>query len=72
MSDYDRSKRSAVALAFAAVAAIAPARVSAQAPMLAASWPMASVTARAAVPYGVGEELTYKATSAGFQPVPRA
>jgi len=66
MSDYDRSKRSAVALAFAAVAAIAPARVSAQAPMLAASWPMASVTARAAVPYGVGEELTYKATFGGI------
>src|SRR6187431_2771425 len=66
MSDSDRSKRSAVALAFAALAAISPERASAQAPMLAASWPMATVTARAAVPYGVGEELTYKATFGGI------
>ena len=37
MSDSDRSKRSALALAFAALAAISPERASAQAPMLAAS-----------------------------------
>ena len=55
-----------VALAFAASAAIAPVRVSAQAPMLAATSPLAPVAARAAVPFNVGEELTYKASFGGI------
>ena len=67
MSAFDRtSVQRAVALAFAASAAFAPARLSAQAPMLSASAPVAAVAGRAAVPYGVGEELTYKATFGGI------
>ncbi|MFL5619312.1 MAG: DUF3108 domain-containing protein [Gemmatimonadaceae bacterium] len=67
MSAIDRvSMQSALALAFAASAAIAPARLSAQASMLAATSPIAAVSGRAAVPYGVGEELTYKATFGGI------
>jgi hypothetical protein len=54
------------ALAFAAVAAIVPVRASAQLPMLAATSPAASVATRAAVPYSVGEELTYKASFGGI------
>ena len=66
MSAFDRKLvQRALALAFAASAAFAPARVSAQVPMLSASAPVASVSGRAAVPYGVGEELTYKATFGG-------
>ena len=55
-----------LALAFAATAAIVPVRLSAQASMLATSAPVAAVSGRAAVPYGVGEELTYKATFGGI------
>ena len=66
MSVSDRSRRAALALAIAASAAIAPATAFAQAPMLTASWPIASVSGRAVVPYGVGEELTYKATFGGI------
>src|SRR5688500_17045342 len=55
-----------VALAFAASAVIAPARLSAQAPMLAATSPVAAGAARAAVPFSVGEELTYKASFGGI------
>jgi hypothetical protein len=55
-----------LALAFAAAAAIAPARLSAQASMLATTTPIAAVSARASVPYGVGEELTYRATFGGI------
>ena len=67
MSAFDRVPvQSALALAFAASAAIAPARLSAQAPMLSASSHVAPVSGRAAVPYGVGEELTYKATFGGI------
>ena len=59
MSAFDRAPvQSALALAFAASVAIAPAPSFAQAPMLAATTPVASVSGRAAVPYGVGEELT--------------
>ncbi|HKH92419.1 MAG TPA: DUF3108 domain-containing protein [Gemmatimonadaceae bacterium] len=60
------SVQRALALAFAAAAAIAPARASAQATMLSAAPPVAPVAAWAAVPYGVGEELTYKATFGGI------
>src|SRR5215208_7821137 len=56
----------ALALAFAASAAIAPVRLSAQTPMLAATAPVAAVTGRAAVPYSVGEELTYRASFGGI------
>src|SRR5215218_721395 len=56
----------ALALAFAAAAAIAPVRLSAQATMLFAAPSVAPVAARAAVPYGVGEELVYKATFGGI------
>jgi len=56
----------ALALAFAAAAAIAPVRLSAQATMLFAAPSVAPVAARAAVPYGVGEELSYKATFGGI------
>jgi len=55
-----------IALAFAATAAIAPARAAAQGSLLASTAPIAAVTGRAAVPYGVGEELTYKATFGGI------
>jgi Protein of unknown function (DUF3108) len=57
----------ALALAFAASAAFAPARVSAQTPMLSAATPVAPLAARAAVPYSVGEELTYRATFGGIR-----
>src|SRR5215218_1233590 len=60
------SAQRAFALAFAAAAAIAPARLSAQTTMLSATPPAAPVSAWAAVPYGVGEELTYKATFGGI------
>jgi hypothetical protein len=56
----------ALALAFAASAAIAPARAAAQGSLLATTAPIAAVAGRAAVPYGVGEELTYKATFGGI------
>jgi hypothetical protein len=58
-----------LALAFAASAAIVPDRLDAQVPMLAATSPAASiapVVTRAAVPFGVGEELTYRATFGGI------
>ena len=55
-----------IALAFVASATIAPVRLSAQAPMLASSTPVTTVSGRAAVPYGVGEELTYRATFGGI------
>ena len=55
------SRLSALALAFAASAAIAPAVLSAQVPALSATPPHTAVAARAAVPYGVGEVLIYKA-----------
>jgi hypothetical protein len=54
------------ALAFAASAAIAPARLAAQGSLLAATAPIAAISGRADVPYGVGEELTYKATFGGI------
>src|SRR5215217_2932825 len=60
------SVQRALALAFAAAAAIAPVRLSAQATMLSAAPPVAPVAARAAVPYGVGEELSYRATFGGI------
>src|SRR5689334_17851460 len=67
MSAFARnSVQRAVALAFAASAAFASSRVSAQAPMLSASTPAAPVSGRAAVPYAVGEELTYKAAFGGL------
>jgi len=63
MAAFDpRPVRRAFALALAASAAIASAPLGAQTPMLSASAALASVAGRAAVPYGVGEELTYKAT----------
>ena len=67
MSTHDRSStRRVFALAFAASAAIVPLRLSAQTPMLAATMPVAPVVARAAVPFSVGEELTYKASFGGI------
>src|SRR5215207_2326922 len=55
-----------VALAFAAAAAIAPVRLSAQATMLASTAPAPAAGDWAAVPFSVGEELTYKATFGGI------
>jgi hypothetical protein len=55
-----------LALAFAASAAIVPAGVSAQTPMLTATAPVVPVVSRAAVPFSVGEELTYKASFGGI------
>jgi hypothetical protein len=49
-------------VAFAALAALAPARLSAQTADLALTPPVPSTVSRAPVPYAVGEELTYKAT----------
>lgn len=67
MSNLDGTTRRRVfALAFAASAAIVPASSSAQAPMLAATTPVAPVVTRAAVPYSVGEELVYKASFGGL------
>jgi hypothetical protein len=67
MSAFDRTHvQRAVALAFAASAAFASAAAYAQGPMLAASAPATPIAGRAAVPYGVGEELTYKATFGGI------
>ena len=67
MSTFDRTPvRRAFALAFAASSAVASAPLGAQTPMLSASPALASVSGRAAVPYGVGEELTYKATFGGI------
>ena len=60
------SVQRALALAFAATAIIAPVRLSAQATLLSATVPAAPVGARAAVPFNVGEELTYKATFGGI------
>jgi hypothetical protein len=54
-------RQSALALAFAALAALAPAWLPAQAPALSAKPPLPAVAARPVVPYGVGEVLTYKA-----------
>ena len=63
MSAFDRTPaRRAFALAFAASAAMSSGKLGAQTPMLSASAALASVSGRADVPYGVGEELTYKAT----------
>ena len=61
-ASFGVSRQSAVALAFAALAAVAPAALSAQVPALSAVPPLAAVSGRAVVPYGVGEVLTYKAT----------
>ena len=58
---YGVLRPSALALAFAASAALAPAVLAAQAPALSAAPPLTAVAARAVVPYGVGEILTYKA-----------
>ena len=67
MSAFDRVPvRREFALAIAASAAIAFAPLGAQTPALSASAALASVSGRAAVPYGVGEELTYKATFGGI------
>src|SRR5829696_9277998 len=67
MSDLPRvSARRVFALLLAAAAAIAPAGLAAQTTLLAATRPVAPVAARAAVPYSVGEELTYKATFGGI------
>ena len=67
MSALDRiSAQRVIALAIAASAAIAPARLGAQMPMLSATAPVAPVVTRAAVPFSVGEELTYKATFGGI------
>jgi hypothetical protein len=60
------SNRRVFALALAASAAIVPARLSAQTPMLAATPPVAAVVARAPVPFSVGEVLTYKASFGGI------
>src|SRR5829696_7279742 len=54
------------ALLFAAAAATAPVRLTAQTTFLAATRTVAPVAAPAAVPYSVGEELTYKATFGGI------
>ena len=61
-ASFGVSRQRALALAFAASAAVAPAGLSAQAPALSAVPPLAAVSGRAVVPYGVGEVLTYKAT----------
>ena len=67
MSALDRiSAQRVIALAIAVSAAIAPARLGAQMPMLSATAPVAPVVTRAAVPFSVGEELTYKATFGGI------
>jgi hypothetical protein len=67
MSVFDRTPvRRGLALAFAVSAAMASAPLGAQTPALSASAALASVSRRAAVPYGVGEELTYKATFGGI------
>ena len=67
MSAFDRTPaRRAFALAFAASVSTASAPLGAQTPMLSSSAALASVSGRAAVPYGVGEELTYKATFGGI------
>jgi hypothetical protein len=67
MSALDRiSMQRVIALAFAASTAIVPARLTAQVPMLAATTPVAPLVTRAAVPFSVGEELTYKATFGGI------
>src|SRR5215213_8713238 len=63
---HTNSVQRALALAFAAVAAIAPVRLAAQATLLSATVPAAPVSVRAAVPFNVGEELTYKATFGGL------
>ena len=58
---YGVPRQSALALAFAASAAIAPAALLAQAPALSVTPTLPAVSGRAVVPYGVGEILTYKA-----------
>jgi hypothetical protein len=55
-----------LALVIAALAVVAPARAIAQGSLLAATAPISAIAGRAAVPYGVGEELTYKATFGGI------
>ena len=60
-ASYGVLRQSALALAFAASAAIAPAALLAQAPALSVTPPLPAVSGRAVVPYGVGEILTYKA-----------
>ena len=63
---HSTTTRRLLALALAASAAIAPVRPAAQSPMLAATTPAAPVVTRAAVPFSVGEELTYKASFGGI------
>ena len=63
---HSTTTRRLLALALAASAAIVPVRLSAQSPMLAATSPVAPVVTRAAVPFSVGEELTYKASFGGI------
>ena len=58
--------RRVFAIAFAVSAAIVPVGLSAQTPMLAATAPVVPVVSRAAVPFSVGEELTYKASFGGI------
>jgi hypothetical protein len=55
-----------LSLALAASAVIVPAPARAQSTMLATTPPLATVGSRAAVPYSVGEELTYRATFGGI------
>ena len=55
-----------LSLALAASAVIVPAPAPAQSTMLAATPPLVTVNGRAAVPYSVGEELTYRATFGGI------
>ena len=55
-----------LSLALAASAVLVPAPARAQATMLATTAPLATVGGRAAVPYSVGEELTYRATFGGI------
>jgi hypothetical protein len=67
MSPLERlSVQRVLALTIAAAAAIVPARLFAQSPLLAATAPVAPVAMRAPVPFSVGEELTYKATFGGI------
>jgi hypothetical protein len=55
-----------LSLVLAASAVIVPAPARAQSTMLATTAPLAIVGGRAAVPYSVGEELTYRATFGGI------
>jgi hypothetical protein len=55
-----------LSLALATSAVIVPAPARAQSTMLATTAPLTTVGGRAAVPYNVGEELTYRATFGGI------